>query len=710
MEVAKMNSTLLEAIIDTFIDLRNNQDIDVVFDLDKLQMIGVTGEDFDKIFRKTISNVLDEYRIKDKTVSVICGRKKFEMSFAKLIINMVFWKPYFVFNKHIKSTDIIEVPDECTFNKELTRYTEETLIKFRDMFDESEQHHVEEVASMIIRDLVRLTDIFSVCTLNSFSIYDIVKLTERSGAFSACVNHQIDDSKPVPEIVDELNRGQGMVIDAIKSDGQSELLPFIACNVFKKDQLAQTFFSIGLRSDADNKVIPYVVNTNFLNGFKNIIEYYTECEVARYATIVKDQNVGDSGYLSREFDLLTHSIKINRHVNDCGTKITLPYFVKNDFYLNMIRNKIYVDKNGKLAKINYNDDKHLIGKVVELRSMVGCACERPFVCKTCAGNHNFSQLEPHIGSCVSVNMISRFTQASMSVKHSTTVDSIDIDDETLLEYFDIIGDQMYLKENINVSELVLLFEREYIEDILEKSKRSNRAIDSDDDDTIDSSIEPIRQMELFDKRYDSERDTVIPYKKQIILDDTYIQFSEEVMSNRKNFIVTHNSPTAALHFKNIPKDVPIFDITYIAKNVASHIFNIRKIMRTDVEGSFREIVPQHMNQLIEIVENGGYRDIMLTNIECIYYSLVKDIDNVFMRPNHKTSNPNVSIIKLKTAIGVNSFSDGLAHEDLCSLFRNHAMFLYDTLGSNDIRYSVSKMYKIDHVKDMVRRELPGMIK
>lgn len=697
-------------LFNAFMAVEKKNDSVVVFDIDKLQILKMSDDDYDKLVRKTLSSILDNYYMKDHPVEVVCEKKVKVISFSKLVLNMVFWRPYFKYRKKIKYEDIIDIPDECTFKRDLTKYIEMTLSKFRDYLDEDHMGELAEIASIIVRDLVRLTDVASTMTLNSFSLYDIINLSKRSPTFNTLNHYRLDPNKSTLEMQDDLAKGKRMVLDAIRSDGKSELFPFIESGVFKDDQLAQSFFSIGLRSDADNKVIPHVINTNFLNGFKNIADYYAECEVARYATIVKDRNVGDSGYLSREFDLLTHSITVDPTVEDCGSKTTIPFHIQNEFQLNMINNKYILLDNGKLKVIDSKKDRDLIGKTVQLRTIVGCKCAAPYVCKTCYGKHEYRQLELNIGACVSINMISRFTNASMSVKHSTTISSMEIEDETILEYFDIIKDQLYLKDSVNTSELSLMFDREYIEDILERNKQ-NGYDDSDEDDEEgeSGSHDPIRRMVLNDKVYDKERDQMIPVKRQIVLEDTYLQFSDQVSMNKKSFTMVHNSPYAVMSLKNFPKDTPLFDITYISKNVSMHIFKIRKAMRCEDVGPFSDIMTRYFRMLTDIIEEAGYRDIGIGNVECIYYGLIKDPENSYMRPNFEEANPVVKLIKMKQAIISNSFTDGLAHEDLGNHFKNINVFKNDSVGKNDVRYAVTNMYDIRKLREIVHTEFPEIL-
>lgn len=689
----------------------NDERMKIVFDFDKIQLLKIGTDEYENIIRDTMSRILDNFYLKDYPVDVICERKTKTIPLVKLVINMIFMKPFIKYGRKIKMEDIIDVPDECTYNNHLVKYIEMTLTKFKDFFKENIDENLSDIASMIVRDLVRLTNMVSVVTMNSFSLYDAICLAERSPEFNNLIHYHLDESKSVPELQEELENGQNRLVEAIKTDGQSELLPYINTNVYKKMQLAQMFFCIGLRSDSDNKIIPHIVNTNFVNGFgNNIADYYAECEVARFAIIVKDRNIGDSGYLYREFDLLSHSVEIDNSIDDCGTVNTVPFFIKNEFYLNFINNKYIVLDDGKLHIVNYSTDKDLIGKTVRLRSILGCKCKSPYVCKTCYGNQNYNQLESKVGELVSINMISRFSNAAMSAKHATAPDAIEIDDETIQEYFTIEKDQLFIKNGINTTETVLMFDREYVEEILERMKRGGYDDDDDDDDLDgESSHDPIRKIILIDKVYDKSRDIMVNVRKQIHLEDTYLQFSDSIVSNKKNFVLSHNSQYASLELKNISKDTPIFDITYVSKNVSMHIFNIRKNMRESLEGSFEDVASSHINKMAEIVEDAGYRDINVTGTECIYHGLLKDPEDPYTRFDVDVKNPYVKSIKMKQAIHVNSFTDGLAHEDLVSQFKDIGLFTHDTRGINDIRYKVSDIYKINRVEDLVRQEIPGLL-
>lgn len=192
----------------------------------------------------------------------------------------------------------------------------------------------------------------------------------------------------------------------------------IRCGLVSEGQVLQCISPIGLRTAVDSSVYPVPVITNFSEGLVLLHDSMIESRSASKSLLYQKGPLQQVQYFNRELQLEA-CVVLNLHHNcDCGTKKTVPYFIKTPKYLDEMHGKWYYDERGELKMITPKD-RHLVGKTVNMRSVR--TCEHPDeqgVCSTCFGEISWSiPANSNIGHVSVVEICEKITQIVLSTKH-----------------------------------------------------------------------------------------------------------------------------------------------------------------------------------------------------------------------------------------------------------------------------------------------------
>ena len=207
-------------------------------------------------------------------------------------------------------------------------------------------------------------------------------------------------------------------------------------------QLLQCVSAVGYRTDTDSNLFHSPVLRGFGQGLRKFHDSMIESRSAAKALIFSKTPLQQAEYFSRRLQLMAQSLS-NLHFGDCGTTKTTPWLVrgakteagelKRPGDLKQLVGKHYYDDEGKLRTIKSND-LHLIGKVINMRTVIHCAHPDPYgVCSTCYGELSLSIPEgTNIGQINCTSLAQKSSQNVLSVKHldgSSVVDGIILEQE-----------------------------------------------------------------------------------------------------------------------------------------------------------------------------------------------------------------------------------------------------------------------------------------
>ena len=607
-----------------------------------------------KLYDSLWNYIFMDYKRKDNFVRIIITEddgvdRCFYLTVSELYIHLIFWRLHVTYAGLLKREVKIDRDDFynlSTYNKSLvSKILETNMDKFIDDAQERPDG-IDELSyftSFIVDDLEEFQSAYCGIASNTISLYEIKELAKRSPVFNTCINTELDDKKSIKEIEQQLKKGERMVIDAILKDGKSSLYQYIKASRISTDQFTQMFYAVGPRTDVDKTILPAIMKGNFLKGYSCPSDAYMDAITGRDAQILKHISVRDSGYLSRKINLSNLNTAINYDVKDCGTKHTIPYNVALDDNLKSVDLKYMVNEDGSLHLIRYKNDKHLIGKTIQLRSHVACALNDNKVCMTCFGEKAKRLVGTLIGALPAIKFANTISKRLMRAKHFTTTNSVEIKSEYIDKYFNIESNKMYFKNEMRNKDVYIVIDREYVEEI------ANGVTDIEDE-CIDSSM----PLESFIIQDGDERFS-------IECEGLFLVLTDEILEDSKKFIMEYDNDEALIPINKIDKDTPIFSMVIVTEEVSRYLKQIKKLIDSVKTKSYTSpalLIEDIGNVMIEM----GIGGLSLINIETLVYQLVRNPEKLYERPDFSKSTPDICIIPLSAAIGKSDIRTAFSFE------------------------------------------------
>lgn len=196
-----------------------------------------------------------------------------------------------------------------------------------------------------------------------------------------------------------------------------------------RGQVLQCVGPRGFTTDIDSTIQPRPILTGYVRGLHSLYDSMTESRSASKALMFAKDPVAESEYFNREMQL-AGSVLPRLHRNDCGSKNYIYFKVRSSMDLELLAGKYYVAEGGQLKELTQHD-RHLYGKLIQLRSVLKCAHPDPYgVCSTCFGTLSYSvPRDTNLGHVSVTVMCEKISQNVLSTKHldgSSKVDEFDI--------------------------------------------------------------------------------------------------------------------------------------------------------------------------------------------------------------------------------------------------------------------------------------------
>ena len=192
----------------------------------------------------------------------------------------------------------------------------------------------------------------------------------------------------------------------------------------KDDGLLQTFGPRGFPTDSNSSIFPEACLTGYAEGIWGLTENMMESRSGTKALLYNKELLKDTEYFNRKSQLIAQYVK-NLHHGDCGgllldfpiTSQTLKA-MNGTYYLNESTNKLDWLK---------GDEKHLIGKKVKARLIIGCVHPDPQgVCSVCYGRLAFNvPYGTNIGHMSATTAGNKITSAVLSTKHTDASSAVE---------------------------------------------------------------------------------------------------------------------------------------------------------------------------------------------------------------------------------------------------------------------------------------------
>lgn len=427
--------------------------------------------------------------------------------------------------------------------------------------------------------------------------------------------------------------------------------------------------NLGNKPDGRGGIFPKTINRSFINGgVSDPVDYFIESSTGRIAQIIKYKNVSTSGTFARILGLNNMDSYLYPDTTyDCHTRHLLHIFVRSDEFLkrlNLMYYRLY--PNGREMRINYPEDKHLVGQYIYLRSPITCAsaAKGHGVCWRCYGDLAYSVFDIEEGIGINIGRIAtetttaKLTQKQLSVKHllEAKLDKIEWS-EGFYSYFNISTNVVQLSEDIaNYKNYRLLIDPESIEleyeDVAEVSE--------DDDISIASAFnEYITEFYV----QDVKTGEVIKIHNNR---DEHLFITEELNALIRKKAEPADDEMISISFSDI-KDIPLF-VMILQNNEITKTLNRLTRLFNKYDNVKGKTLDELFQEILDVNIDGGM------GISAIHYAIllmnqVRSADDEFSNPDWNYDNVNYQILTLNEALNYNpSITISLSYQKVTKMF------------------------------------------
>lgn len=560
-----------------------------------------------------------------------------ELSVVDYWLNLIFWHLLVYTNTLIEPRHIFFVDEfkQSSIKNYIDKYfikPNRKLLSTRDL-------------NNIIDDMMKLfqgIDDFSFYLSNTICLEDSIFLMKENAEFYDILHKDLS-SIPMEDMKAEGMKYASRSIDIIKNsiiNGHEHCFAdtFRASQSINPKQYKEAFINIGPKPNGQGGIFSKPINTSFINGgLKDPVDYMIESSTGRIAQILSKMNVGNSGHFARLLGLNNTDTFLNKDPNySCDTKRLIKLYVDSDIMLKKINNRYYrLNYNGPEYMVSYEDDKHLIGKHILLRSPITCASHArgKGICYKCYGDLAYTQ-NVNIGRIASEMLTAVLTQILLSAKHliEASVKRLKWVD-AFSEFFNVDGNSLVLSE-FDKTGWTINIDPNYIE------LESDIDFSDDDEDSIYSSAYNEYIPEFIIKNGDIEH--VI---KTEDYDNIYIS------SELNEIIRKIGEPSEG--YISIPindcEDIPLFYVRLQNNDLTKVFDDIKRLL--NVAAGVKSIagIDNWLQEILKTVINSEL-NIDSVHMEVIMSNQVRDTEDILEKPQWHLGNEEYNIITLNNAL------------------------------------------------------------
>lgn len=397
------------------------------------------------------------------------SKKVIDIELRHLVSNLIFWKPIL----NIDRPDLLDESYIFDFkdfsSSKLLEYIDTKIIPISD----DDFHSKNGLIDDIYHGINAIAHGFGMLIGNGISIHNIMTLEEKYPEVHKIMYTDIDENLTPKEIEDELNDRTRRLIDIISNDTSidGEFNDFKALYAsgagIKPAQLKEFMIKIGLKADLHGNIIPIINNGSFLvDGLPKPSLMFINALSGRKALIAVKQGMGIPGAYAKKLCQISTSSGILADDNEmCDSIVTVDYIIRDDKFLSLLDGRYYYDDYGKLQYLDYNRDKHLIGKQVRFKSPATC-CGHNGICRYCYGKlFDINKSLFSVGSLAALKSSEPASQGVLSTKHSQDTHSVDLSfSEGFDKIFELDSSEVLLKDDSDLDSALFLQLDEVIED------------------------------------------------------------------------------------------------------------------------------------------------------------------------------------------------------------------------------------------------------
>lgn len=605
---------------------------------------------YKKFLRMNIDETIRNYTAKENIIRFKFNNKIYNERYAILITNLILMLP-FVENKELEYTgEYLDLNQIKNFNiNTLPNYFNLILNNNQDLITENKElidnlnlsfKHVLNICAEISGKY----NIFNGTTLN---IYDLLMLYKSNKRFKKLFDQKVPRKLDFTEVAQFINNEFKEMIEILRNEDTCYKPYFQSKTGINEKQFKEIISHVGLKAGLNGIIIPHVIQSNYMQGFSNISDYYINAVLARKSLITSHRRTRQSGYLTRKLSLLLIDNKLSEDTLDCGSTDYINVEIKDDEILHRYNLRYYLDEeSNSLKMIHYNTDKYLIGTTLKVRSPITCKSKDNGICKTCYGNLYNVNKDIHIGIEAVLELTEQLTQKLLSAKHLQQVKSDIVEwSEDFLKYFVPSTGMIYTVEmpERNAPNLV-------IEDY-----------EVDDDNSI-----KILSMTIEDRG----KDVILnEFPVDLIAGDKITNSIQTASQKDMNNIIRYP-------LKQFDNEV-IFTFNLANNELSATLNSIQKLIESNEYNDEITSIDQLINKFLVLLNEGGIT-LGAVHAELILRELIRDKNDYSLRPTDFSNSDSYKILKVSEAIS-NSGSPAiiLSFERIKAQFENPEFYKKD---------------------------------
>nr|DAO78288.1 MAG TPA: DNA-directed RNA polymerase subunit alpha [Caudoviricetes sp.] len=460
---------------------------------------------------------------------------------------------------------------------------------------------------------------------------------------------------------------------------------FIAKEGVNKKQYKEVASSIGTKPDGRGSVYPYVIQNSFMNGgVDNPESLFIDSSVGRIAQILQKMNVGISGSFARLLETNNIDTFFNMDSNySCGTRNFIKILIKDSTWLKLYDKRYYkFNENGPDYLLNFDTDKHLIGKTLYFRSPITCESysNGTGICHKCYGELYNVNRDINPGKIAAELLSAIYTQMLLSAKHLLESSAVEIKwCDAMNEFFDLDLTVLSFKQDLDIKKYSIIIDPTLVE--------------SDDDDESEDSASADIDLTEFVSKFEvlcPNGHTVEIYTQ----DGDNIYFTEDLSQILNSKKIKETDDGKVLIPGNLLENIPVFYVKIQNKELQRTLERSKQIInKSSVTESFTKdgIVSEFISANLD-----GNIMLQAIHLETIIANQVRtDEKDSTEMPDWRIPNVGYKIISLNSALS-NSPSITVTLE-----YQKIASTLVNPISAKKHKASVFDLFFMEKPQDFI---------
>lgn len=612
-------------------------------------------------------------------------KEEYQMELRDFLINFILFEPFI----ELSGLDILNksfIFDCKTEIPKIENYINNKIIlTLKDYQIKNTSLNIR--ISNVIYNLRMISVDFSQILGLNFNIFTFADMYTSNSEIKEIMETTFDDNLQPYEIEAQLKALQTREMDIYKSMPNNELGAILrAATGVKPKQFTEFTIAGGLKPTIDGYTIPEVIqNSILIGGLDRPSYFYIDAGGANKSLIMNKRVMGKAGYFGKLVSLLTRTLSMSTQTSDCGNPHLIGIEIKSETHLKRCDGKYYKRnrEDDELSILSYKKDKDLIGKKIYIRSAITCGLGN-YVCPKCIGVQALtnSDIAHGMSTFYSEEVTKVIEQNILSTKHllETFSEMIKFNDN-FYKFFNMVGGEIMPvleldDEDINIEDYAIYINPEDI-----------NKMDEYEDDSLFNNFLSNGRFVIRNINNSDEED--IP----IILEDKELYISKDIIKD----IYKNNG---YVYFSDLDEDTKIFEISIQNKELTKPLYDLMNLINKKKDANADITLDSMLQDFLDLMVTAKIQASIVAG-EVIINRLVKDINNVYERPNFSQKIlPQYQIVTVRDALRKNKSpliglsSEGLKKQILDDeLFesRNDTSYL-DPLFKEDIYMNNLKGY------------------